>query len=118
MADMTLPNSPEMHRMSKQYYDGPKSAKDLLNTTYESKQTATPMIDRAMTRMGVDSENALFQKVEQQPTFLLTTIERALKDIYEWACEKQRDNQGLLYDLNTAISAVERCGVKIKDGRS
>jgi hypothetical protein len=103
----------------------------------------TPMIDRAMAQhKNAQFQHDLRQKppvfmtttdemlrngqktwVEQmcesqpQPESLLSTIERSLKDIYEWACEKQRDNQGLLYDLNTAISAVERCGVKIKDGK-
>ena len=92
----------------------------------------TPMLDRAMRQIWSDTEKSDLLKIadlpkdrkfaieilsgeQPQPASLLTTIERSLKDIYEWACENHKDNQGLLYDLNTAISAVERCGVKIKD---
>jgi len=91
-------------------------------------ETNTPMIDRAMRQINPDigRGKSMYQYLDEeldkallpQPQSLLATIERSLKDIYEWACENQKDNQGLLYDLNTAIAAVERCGVKIKDGRS
>jgi len=88
----------------------------------------TPMIDRAKKQID-EAKNESIRNFLQGPNAgldftpsgqavsLLTTIERSLKDIYEWACENQKENQGLLYDLNTAIAAVERCGVKIKDGR-
>ncbi|HJX80808.1 MAG TPA: hypothetical protein VJ248_02125 [Candidatus Udaeobacter sp.] len=99
-----------------------------MNATGGSKQTQTietPMLNRAMRQkenQGLKTWfHADFPKEDgfsEQPDSLLRTIERSLKDIYEWACENQKDNQGLLYDLNTAIAAVERCGVKIKDGRS
>jgi hypothetical protein len=84
----------------------------------------TPMLDRAMHQSGQKGLKTWFHAdfpkedgFSEQPDSLLRTIERSLKDIYEWACENQKENQGLLYDLNTAIAAVERCGVKIKDGR-
>jgi hypothetical protein len=108
-----------------------------MNATGGSKQTQTietPMLDRAMRKIWSDTEKSDLLKLSElpkdrkfaieilsgeqpQPASLLGTIERSLKDIYEWACENHKDNQGLLYDLNTAISAIERCGVKIKDGR-
>jgi len=76
----------------------------------------TPMIDRAMRQIETGQKTWVEETwlKNQQPSLLLTTVERSLRDVYEWACEQRGADQGLLYDLNTAIGLIERCAGRVK----